>query len=120
MTSMRHYMSILQEAASLRLFHASPATIDRFAPLSHFGSREAALARAANAKYSGQPMHLYEVNFVGNNPLRIRDLNANKGAVHSWSKIVDMLHYTVRKISAVERSSIFKAGGGLEDAAPLH
>lgn len=95
-------------SAVRRLYHASPATIERFAPFSHFGTEAAARARAGNWKYQGQSVKLYAVDFVARNPIRVRDFKMAP-AVHNWSSLVDALHYTVRKISANERDRIYAA-----------
>lgn len=92
------------------LFHSSPASITSFAPLSHFGSRAAALQRATNAVHQNRPMKLYEVNLNSENPLRIRDLTSKiRSSNHNWSNLADLLHYTVKKITAAERDSIYAA-----------
>jgi hypothetical protein len=98
------------ETKAVTLFHASPHAIQQFAPLTHFGSRAAALQRAGNTVYHTRTMYLYEVVLSASHPLRIRDLTSKqRSANHTWSNITDLLHYTVKKISAVERDAIYAA-----------
>lgn len=95
-------------------YHASSEPdIPIFAPLSHFGSRPAALARARSVSKAGQAMTLYEVALELGVTQRIPDISPTspRAATHSWLSLTDLLHYTVRPpiLSATERDVIFLA-----------
>jgi len=91
----------------MELFHASPAIIRQFRPLTHFGSRAAALHRG-QAKGA---RHIYTVAFDPGKQLRIDDLSAENGAVHSWLKLADLLHYEAKAITQEDRNAVFAAAG---------
>lgn len=95
-------------------FHGSPnAQIETFRPLSHFGSRAAALARAQASSKGGEPVTIYEVALHLANPILIKDLPGEgpRSPVHSLVRLVDFLHYDMRPtlLSASERQRIFAA-----------
>jgi len=93
-----------------RLFHASrfDGRIAVFAPLSHFGTKEAALHRARAGVFEGADRALlYEVSLAIRRPLPMLDL---RQTVHSWLKLADALHYGRPKIlSAEDRIAILDA-----------
>lgn len=95
----------------IELFHASPvAGIALFRELSHFGTREAALQRAT----LWDAAFLYRVALTGQRILRVPDFSPadDRGAVHSWMRLTDQLHYDVRPraLSSENRNAVFDAG----------
>lgn len=98
----------------IRAYHASSEPdLASFAPLSHFGTRAAALARARSSGKIGQTMILYQVELELGSVLRIPDLAASgpRSALHSWLRLVDHLHYDVSPpaFSTTERDEILIA-----------
>lgn len=96
-------------------FHASKRSdIDRFLPLSHFGTIEAARDRSE----SWDEAHLYEVELDYAKVLRVPDFmpSDNRSGLHTWMRPVDQLHYDVKPkaISSEQRNAVFAAG------APRH
>jgi len=98
---MREFINIVEAASKDVLYHGSTELFDiRHArPLTHFGTRAAAEHRLT-VKSGNSGGYLYPVHLAINNPLRIRD---RKEFEHSNFKLVDMLHYTIKAISADER-----------------
>ena len=95
-------------------YHASSESdIVAFAPLSHFGTRAAALARARSSSKIGQTMMLYQVELELGSVLRIPDLPVSgpRSPLHSWLRLADHLHYDVSPpaLSTTERDTIFVA-----------
>jgi hypothetical protein len=94
-------------------FHSSPALdIQSFAPLSHFGSEQAATDRTRSALRQGIATWLYEVELEIKNPLRIPDFKKNvaRSAVHTPLRIADLLYYDMRPpvLTDQERTEITK------------
>lgn len=95
----------------LPLYHASPrADLAAFRPLTHLGTRDAALHRARR----WEDAWLYSVDLDVAKVLRVPDFmpSDNRSALHSWMSLVDQLHYDVkpRVLSAQERVAVFGAG----------
>lgn len=95
----------------LTLFHASPrADLAAFRPLTHVGTRDAALHRARR----WGDAWLYTVDLDATKVLRVPDFmpSDNRSALHTWMNLVDQLHYDVkpRVLSAQERDAVFDAG----------
>jgi hypothetical protein len=94
-------------------YHASVQdTLSTFAPLTHFGSREAALHRARGLAETGLPVTLYEVQLALGAVRQISDLpSGDRSAHHSWLRLTDHLHYDTRPrvLSAQERDQILLA-----------
>lgn len=92
------------------LFHASrhDALIERFDPLSHFGTLDAALARASSASFKGKEDQamVYEVELASERAWQVPDLTQD---LHSWLKLADQLHYDCAILSALERDDVFRA-----------
>lgn len=103
-------MSTLAEKNST-FFHASKRSdIDRFFPLSHFGTVKAAQDRAK----SWDEAHLYEVEIDFTKALRVPDFmpSDNRSGLHTWMRLVDQLHYDVKPkaITSEQRGAVFSAG----------
>ena len=112
-------------ADSVIAYHASvQGALSAFVPLTHFGSREAALHRARGLAETGQPVTLYEVRLVIGALRQISDLpSGDRSARHSWLRLADHLHYDTspRVISAQERDRILAAAApaGSKSAAGI-
>jgi hypothetical protein len=100
-------------ADSVIAYHASVQdALPAFVPLTHFGSREAALHRARGLAQTGRPVTLYEVRLSLGTIRQISDLpSGDRSAHHSWLRLTDHLHYDTRPriISASERERILGA-----------
>jgi hypothetical protein len=106
--NMRDIINLVEAKKALPIYwHGSAGQIDpaQFRPLTHFGSRTAALERLkAKIGQSGEGAGwLYPVTLNIQNPLKIRD---RKDFLHSNYKIVDMLFYTIKAITTQERISL--------------
>lgn len=113
-------------SAPIVAFHGSPnPEIEAFAPLSHFGSRAAALARGGTRAKGGTAVTLYEVALDLAKPARITDLpsGSSRPAVHGFLRLLDQLHYDTHPaiLSGLERRRIFAAAApfGQNQAAGL-
>ena len=95
----------------IELYHASPrADLATFRPLTHLGTRDAALDRARR----WESALLYSVELDASKILRVPDFmpSDNRSALHTWMRLVDQLHYDVkpRVLSAQDRADVFAAG----------
>ena len=101
------------EPLKSRMFHVSRAEsrLERFALLTHFGTRAAAQQRAQSVAMAEADLMLYEVDIHVGNALRMPDLDDPSGSNnHSWVRLADVLHYQEKVLSANERHSVFVAG----------
>lgn len=97
------------------LYHGSDVRIvGPYRPLTHFGTEEAARARAlAVARRNDTHAWIHPVRVMIHRALRIRD---GKNLLHTPMRLTDLLHYTIKAISAEERGEIFDALRGGDDA----
>lgn len=97
----------------MQRFHGSPVVISTpFKPLTHFGTRKAAVERLqgvakdySSEGYGRKSGWIHTVELEVNNPLKIRD---GYYLSHTPLKLADMLYYELRVITAIERSEIIK------------
>ena len=99
---------------SIVAYHSSPESdITVFAPLSHFGTRQAAVARAQSSIRAGRTSTLYEARLDLGSILRISDLplHESRTPLHSWLRLIDHLHYDTMPavLSDGERATILAA-----------
>lgn len=118
---MRDWINLAEQVTHMGLFHGSLSRVDHFSPLSHFGTRRAAITRAAyqahkNGLPDETPLYIHRVNVALLNTLNIPDLER-----HNPLRVIDYLHYDHRpakeRISREERSAAMQQPDSLDGLA---